>query len=65
VHVSGCAKGCARQEKAPVTLVGRDGRYDLVLSGTAADTPVRTGLGRDEVGAALRALADNTQGIPA
>ncbi len=44
VHVSGCAKGCAHPRKAPVTLVGRDGRYDLVLDGMAADEPVATGL---------------------
>jgi precorrin-3B synthase len=65
VHVSGCAKGCARQEKTAVTLVGRDGRYDLVLSGTAADAPTRTGLGRAEMQAVLRGLANDRQGIPA
>jgi precorrin-3B synthase len=42
LHVSGCAKGCAHPAAAPVTLVGRDGRYDLVLDGTAADKPIVT-----------------------
>ncbi|WP_458525040.1 cobalamin biosynthesis protein CobG [Onishia taeanensis] len=44
VHVSGCAKGCARGAPAEVCLVGRDGRYDLMLGGRADDTPVATGL---------------------
>ncbi len=39
LHVSGCAKGCAHARAAAVTLVGRDGRYDLVLDGRAADEP--------------------------
>jgi precorrin-3B synthase len=41
VHVSGCAKGCARPAPAAVTLVGRNGLYDLVLAGTARDLPSR------------------------
>ncbi len=57
VHVSGCAKGCARREAAPITLVGREGRYDLVLGGTAADAPVRAGLSLEAVLALLPALA--------
>ncbi|MFD1913150.1 cobalamin biosynthesis protein CobG [Halodurantibacterium flavum] len=44
VHVSGCAKGCAHSRPAPVTLVGREGRFDLVRSGRAWDTPAETGL---------------------
>ncbi|MBY0259945.1 hypothetical protein [Methylobacterium sp.] len=32
-HVSGCAKGCAHPGAADLTLVGRDGHYDVVLSG--------------------------------
>ncbi|KQP42392.1 hypothetical protein ASF49_00590 [Methylobacterium sp. Leaf104] len=32
-HVSGCPKGCAHPGAADLTLVGRDGRYDVVLSG--------------------------------
>ncbi len=41
IHVSGCAKGCAHPGSAPWTLVGRDGRYDLVRHGKAGDTPGR------------------------
>lgn len=44
LHVSGCAKGCAHPRRAPITLVARDGAYDVVLNGTAADPPAVTGL---------------------
>lgn len=40
LHVSGCAKGCARSAPATVTLVGRDGLYDVVIEGRACDPPV-------------------------
>jgi precorrin-3B synthase len=43
IHVSGCAKGCAHPRPA-LTLVGRDGRYDLIRHGRAADAPALTGL---------------------
>jgi precorrin-3B synthase len=38
LHVSGCAKGCAHHRQA-ATLVGANGRYDLVRYGRAADPP--------------------------
>jgi precorrin-3B synthase len=44
LHVSGCAKGCARSGPAALTLVGRDGRFDLVRDGRAWETPAETGL---------------------
>ncbi len=43
IHVSGCAKGCAHPRRG-LTLVGRDGRYGLVVNGRAGDTPFLTGL---------------------
>lgn len=49
LHVSGCAKGCARQAAAEVTLVGRGGRFDLVRDGRAGDMPERSGLTGAEV----------------
>ena len=49
LHVSGCAKGCARQKPSDVTLVGNDGRFDLVRGGRAGDTPERSGLTEAEV----------------
>lgn len=40
LHVSACAKSCAHAAPAPVTLVGRDGFYDLILDGRAGDVPL-------------------------
>jgi precorrin-3B synthase len=44
IHVSGCSKGCAHPAAAPLTFVARDGRYDIIHHGRAADTPVTTGI---------------------
>ena len=41
VHVSGCAKGCAKSGSAELVLVGCDGRYGIVRGGTAGDHPAR------------------------
>jgi precorrin-3B synthase len=54
LHVSGCAKGCAHAGPAAFTLVGRDGRYDLVRRGRAGDTPTLTGLSIEHIAAMLR-----------
>ena len=43
IHVSGCAKGCARQAPCDITLVGNNGRFDLVQNGRPGDTPASTG----------------------
>lgn len=40
LHLSGCAKGCAHPSESALTLVGRRGRCDVVISGTASDAPV-------------------------
>lgn len=56
LHVSGCAKGCARARAADITLVGRDGRFDLVRGGRAADAPARTGLSPEDLPALIGAL---------
>jgi precorrin-3B synthase len=58
LHVSGCAKGCARAAKAAVTLVGRDGLFDLVAEGCAWDAPRLSGLTPDAV---PQAVADLTR----
>lgn len=42
LHVSGCIKACAHPAAADLTLVGRDGRYDVVPGGTTRDKPVAT-----------------------
>jgi precorrin-3B synthase len=39
VHVSGCAKGCAKSGAADLTLVGVDGLYGIVRNGTSHDRP--------------------------
>lgn len=42
LHVSGCAKGCAHPSRTAMSLVGNDGRYDLVVDGNASDVPSRS-----------------------
>jgi precorrin-3B synthase len=44
LHVSGCAKGCARAQSTPATLTATATGYDLVLAGRAGDRPTRRGL---------------------
>ncbi len=56
LHVSGCEKGCAHPRKAPVALVGRDGRYDLVRDGTPSALPHARGQTRDQAAAQLTAI---------
>ena len=40
VHVSGCAKGCACQKSAPLTIVGTAQGCGIVRNGTARSRPV-------------------------
>jgi precorrin-3B synthase len=40
LHVSGCAKGCARQAATPFTLIAHAGCYDLVVNMTARDAGI-------------------------
>ena len=49
LHVSGCAKGCARGRSADVTLVGRDGVFDVVLRGCAWDAPSSAGRSAEQI----------------
>ena len=42
VHVSGCAKGCAHPEPAPLTIVGTAQGCGLVSNGLARNMPERT-----------------------
>lgn len=41
LHVSGCVKACANPGAADLTLVGQDGRYDVVFGGTTRDRPLQ------------------------
>lgn len=54
LHVSGCAKGCARQHPADITLVGGDGTFGLVKGGRAGDQPCETGLAPETLPARFR-----------
>jgi precorrin-3B synthase len=49
VHVSGCAKGCARPNATAATLTATATGYDLILGGRADDSPVRFSLSGAEV----------------
>ncbi len=49
LHVSGCAKGCARAAAADLTLVGANGRFDIVRKGCASDAPTTCGLAPEDI----------------
>jgi precorrin-3B synthase len=42
IHVSGCAKGCAKSGPSDLVLVGADGAYGVVRNGTSLDHPERS-----------------------
>ncbi|MGX9350924.1 precorrin-3B synthase [Shimia sp. W99] len=44
LHISGCAKGCARPRACSTTLVGENGAFNLVRNGRPWDEPTETGL---------------------
>jgi precorrin-3B synthase len=44
LHISGCAKGCAHPAPTEMTLTATAHGYDLILNGTASDTPSLIGL---------------------
>lgn len=49
LHVSGCAKGCARPAATAVTLTATEMGYDLILKGKAGDPPARRGLSSERI----------------
>ncbi len=49
LHVSGCAKGCARPAATAMTVTATAKGYDLVVDGGASDPPARRGLTRAAV----------------
>ena len=49
LHVSGCAKGCARPAVTATTLTATQAGYDLILAGRAGDSPARRGVSSAEV----------------
>ena len=58
LHVSGCAKGCARPYPTAATLTATVRGYDLVLNGKAGDPATRRGLSSGAVAALLAAEGD-------
>ena len=44
LHISGCAKGCARPRACATTLVGENGAFNLVRNGRPWEEPSETGL---------------------
>ncbi len=60
LHVSGCAKGCARPSATAATLTATATGYDLILAGQAGDPPARRGLSNAEV---VQVLANQGPGM--
>ncbi len=56
-HLSGCGKGCAHPGAAAATLIGRQGRFDLVIGGKADDTPAFHALTLAQIPALMQSLA--------
>ena len=53
LHLSGCAKGCARQEATAATLVATEDGYDLIVAGRASHEASRHGLSSAAIEALL------------
>ena len=49
LHVSGCAKGCARPAPTAATLTGTANGYDLIVAGRASDAPAWAGLSDERI----------------
>lgn len=49
LHVSGCAKGCARSGASAVTLIATGTGFDLVRNGSTRDRPALSGLNRADI----------------
>lgn len=60
VHISGCAKGCARRTPADVCLVGQAGRFNLIVNGGADSSPVKTGLTESEALDVIKKLSESS-----
>ena len=60
LHVSGCAKGCARPAATAATFTATAAGYDLIVGGRAGDPPTRHGLSGAEV---MQFFADEGAGM--
>ena len=47
LHISGCAKGCAKPQEADLTFVAQNCGFDVIVKGHAWDKPIITGLDPD------------------
>lgn len=56
LHVSGCAKGCARQEPSAFTLCATSSGFALIRDGTARSMPARSALSEAEIRAHPQAV---------
>ncbi|GEK51314.1 cobalamin biosynthesis protein CobG [Vreelandella venusta] len=59
VHISGCAKGCARQRPAALCLTGRDGRFDVIVNGRADSAPVKSDVTESEALDVIKKLSES------
>ncbi|CAL78618.1 Putative precorrin-3B synthase (cobG) [Bradyrhizobium sp. ORS 278] len=62
LHVSGCAKGCARSAPADVVLVGEEDSYRVVRNGTAKSEPSST-LDPSEIGITSQKLFQSRESV--
>jgi precorrin-3B synthase len=53
VHVSGCEKGCARRGAAALTLVARNGRYDVICNDGPGGPVARRAVSPAEIDSAV------------
>jgi precorrin-3B synthase len=53
LHISGCEKGCARRAAAALTLVARDGRYDVICNGGPTGSVALSGVNPAEIDTAV------------
>ena len=65
LHISGCAKGCAKSNASRATVIPNGTRFDLIVDGRASDPPTKTALSLDEIEAALRELVSPAVNDPA
>ena len=49
IHISGCAKGCAHPGEARLTLVGKEGRFDLIRQGSPRSLSDEQGLSAQDI----------------
>ncbi|WP_438456008.1 cobalamin biosynthesis protein CobG [Vreelandella venusta] len=59
VHISGCAKGCARQRPAALCLTGREGRFDVIINGRADSAPVKSDVTESEALDVIKKLSES------